>query len=133
MRRRDPLARGFSLVESLVAVAITATALSGFYGALSTGILLGDRADARAAQVLVAATILDRVGPEVNLVPGLAEEGVLDGHRWRLTIGDRPTEDMAFGLVREGELAFVYVTVEPVGGDSASVTLRAIRYLEAPI
>ena len=133
MIRRSARARGFSLVESLVAVAITATALTGFYGALSTGILLGDRADAQAAQVLVAATILDRIGPEVNPTPGYTDEGTLDGHSWRLSIGSRPTEDMALGPVQEGELVFIYVTVDALAEGDAPVTLRAIRYAEIPL
>ena len=46
--RRKSL-RGFSLVEALVSVVIAGLVISGFYSALSTGSLLGQRADDQAA------------------------------------------------------------------------------------
>lgn len=129
-RRRQ---RGFSLIETLVALAIAVMALNGFYSALSTGVLLGRSADRQAAQMQVAAMILDRVGPVYAVSPGLTENGVAEGMDWTLVISDRPTEDMRLGPIQANELLYVYVTVQPERQRGQPVVLRGIRYAETPL
>ncbi|KIT15863.1 PulJ/GspJ family protein [Jannaschia aquimarina] len=129
--KRSKSQRGFTLIESLVALAIAAIVLNGFYAALSTGGLLERRAETQAGRMLVAATVLDRVGVDIPLRPGTRLNDRLDGHDWDLVIGTIPAVDMQLGPVRDGELLFVSVSVAVPGGPP--VTLRAIRYAEAPI
>lgn len=126
-------ARGFTLVETLVALAIAALVLGGFYNALSTGSLLDRRANDQAARVLLAATVLDRVGVDIPLRIGTVENGTEGGLAWQLAIGDTPTPDMQLGPIFEGELIFVSVSVVDRDGDTPPVVLRAIRYAESPI
>jgi prepilin-type N-terminal cleavage/methylation domain-containing protein len=125
--------RGFTLVETLVALAIAGMVLGGFYSALSTGSLLNRRASDQAARVLLAATVLDRVGVDIPLRVGTVENGTEGALAWELAIGDTGTPDMQLGPIFEGELVFVSVRVVDREGDTPPVVLRAIRYAESPL
>lgn len=125
--------RGFTLIETLVALAIAGLIIGGFYSALSTGSLLNRRADHQAAKVLLAATVLDRVGVDIPLRIGTVETGTDGTLAWELVIGDRPTGDMQLGPIFEGELIFLSVSVTDRTDADASVVLRGIRYAQAPI
>jgi hypothetical protein len=125
--------KGFMLLETLVALAIAGLVLGGFYSALSTGSLLDRRASDQAARVLLATTVLDRVGVDIPLRVGTVENGTEGSLAWELAIGDTPGPDMQLGAIFEGELIFVSVSVIDRDGDAAPVVLRAIRYAESPI
>lgn len=134
MRRRQRTGKGFTLIETLVAVAVAAVVLGGFYSALSTGGLLGKRADTLAAKYLVATGILDRVGVDLPLRPGTLETGTAQGLAWDLRIAEVPPQDMQLGPIFPGELVFVSVSVtDPAATGAAPVVLRAIRYRERPL
>jgi prepilin-type N-terminal cleavage/methylation domain-containing protein len=124
---------GFTLIETLLALAIAALVLGGFYKALSTGSLLGDRADEQAARVLLAATVLDRVGVDIPLRIGTVETGTSGTLAWELVIGDTQAPDMQLGPIFPNELIFVSVSVTDREGGGLPVVLRAIRYAESPI
>ncbi|MEL6170138.1 MAG: prepilin-type N-terminal cleavage/methylation domain-containing protein [Pseudomonadota bacterium] len=130
LRRR---VRGFTLLETLVALGIAALALQGFYSALSTGSLLDARADRQAEKVLAATSILDRVGVDIPMRSGTIDNGEIGDLAWRLVIGTRPTPDMQLGFFREGELMFIAVTVSDTAQGGEPVTMRAIRYAENPL
>jgi prepilin-type N-terminal cleavage/methylation domain-containing protein len=129
-RRR---AGGFTLIETLVALAIAGLVLSGFYNALSTGSLLDRRANDQAARVLLAATVLDRVGVDIPLRIGTVQNGTEGTLAWELVIGNTPSSDMQLGPTFSQELIFVSVSVVDRSGNTPPVVLRAIRYAEAPI
>lgn len=125
-RRR---ARGFSMIETLVALGIAGLVLSGFYEALSTGALLGKRAGDQAAKVELAMSVMDRVGVDVPLRAGARENGQTGTLTWALQVGETPPRDMQLGPVYQGELLFVAVTVEDTQApDAEPVVIRAIRY-----
>ncbi|MEO1641387.1 MAG: prepilin-type N-terminal cleavage/methylation domain-containing protein [Pseudomonadota bacterium] len=131
--RRWRGARGFTLVETLVSLAIATIAVTGFYQALAQGAFMEQRADAQADQMFVAARIMDRVGVDIDLRPGTQENGALDGFEWRVAVTNSATEDMALGIVTPTELIFVYVTVAGGREDAPPLVLRAIRYIETPL
>jgi len=129
---RRPSTQGFTLIETLVALAIAAIVINGFYSAISTGSLLDRRASLQADKILVAANVLDRVGVDIPLRGG-TDTGTIDGLNWELVISNTPTADMQLGAVYPNELTFVSVAVTAQGEPDAPVVLRAIRYGETPL
>ena len=133
MKRAGRKTRGFSLIEALVALAIAAIVINGFYSALSTGSLLDRRSAQQAEKVLLATTVLDRVGVDIPLRIGTVENGRQRELDWELVISDIPTDDMQLGAVYPNELMFVSVLVSDPLNISTPVVLRAIRYAQSPI
>ena len=133
MIRRARSQRGFTLIESLVALAIAALIINGFYGALSTGTLLERRASAQAEKVLLATTVMDQVGIDIPLRIGTVETGTRNGLDWELVIGGTPPPDMQLGAVYPNELIFLSVSVTDPTDATTPVVLRAIRYAQSPL
>ncbi len=133
MKRVRSISRGFTLIEAMVALAIAAVVISGFYSALSTGSLLDRRAAQQAAKVFLATTVLDRVGVDIPMRLGTVETGVVRDMEWQLIISGSPAADMALGQVYPNELVFVSVSVSDQQGTSSPVVLRTIRYAQSPL
>lgn len=125
--------RGFTLVETLVSLAIATLAVVGFYQGLSQGLFMERRADSQAAQMLVATQIMDRIGVDVSLRAGVTENGSLHGLDWTMVMSDRPTDDMMLGFVQSGEIVYIFVSVESDQPGGAPLVLRALRYAEIPL
>ncbi len=130
LRRRT---KGFTLIETLVALGVAALALNGFYSALSTGSLLSDRAEEQARKVLVATSIMDRVGVDIAMRSGFSDNGTAGEYNWNLVITAASSPDMQLGPVLPGELIFIFVSVTEPGSTAEPVTLRSIRYAETPL
>ena len=81
-------ANGFSLAESLVALAIAAGVITAYYQAISTGLDLERRAKAKAQAALTAERLIDQVGFEIPLEVSRLAGSNLQGLVWRLDISD---------------------------------------------
>lgn len=134
MKRRSGHTQGFSLIETLVAVAIAGVVLSGFYTSLSTGSLLTNRAEGQARQIHVATGVMDRVGIDIALRAGTRDNGRVGRYDWDLVIGAGQPADMQLGPVYAGELLFVFVSVRDTRTpDRDPVVLRSVRYAEGTL
>jgi prepilin-type N-terminal cleavage/methylation domain-containing protein len=125
--------RGFTLIETLVSLAIATLAITGFYQALSTGLFMERRSGVQAEQMLVATQIMDRVGVDFVVRPGVEESGIIRDLGWSLVISESGTSDMRVGRIQPNELLFVYVTIAAQTPDGTSLVLRGIRYRETPL
>ena len=129
MRRRRAGGRGFALAEALVAVAVAATALGGFYGALATAAQLKGASGQKAVAVSLAAGLLDRVGADWPLRAGFAETGIADDLPWQVRVVEGAPRDVRAEARTDG-LVTIYVSV---GEGASRVTLRALRYAPSPL
>ena len=125
--------KGFTLIETLVSLAIATLAITGFYQALSTGLFMEQRSGMQAEQMLVATQIMDQVGVDFGVVPGTQNNGVIRDMEWSLVVSESGTGEMRLGPVQAGELLFIYVTVAPPRAEGSPLTLRGIRYRETPL
>jgi general secretion pathway protein I len=125
MTARPEPARGFTLIEILVAFAILAFALVALYRIFGGGLATTARLEQRTAALLLARSMLERVGTDVPLVAGEQSGTTADGMAWTLDI--RPA-----GLIAPAEqqtapvLPFeVAVTVSHAG--MSPITLTTLR------
>jgi prepilin-type N-terminal cleavage/methylation domain-containing protein len=72
-RRRVRRERGFSLIESLIALAIASAVMTAYFQSLSASLLLDRRSKAQANAALIAANLLDQVGAEIAVEPQVLE------------------------------------------------------------
>ena len=87
MRKRQGDEDGFTLVEVLVAFAILSLSLTVLFQAFTLSAKGTDRIAERKTAIALAATLFDRVGTDIPLLPGEKEgDFVLEGFRWRISV-----------------------------------------------
>jgi general secretion pathway protein I len=89
MTTRFARARGFTLIEILVAFAILAVVLVALYRVFGGGLATTVRLERSTAALLFARSTLERVGTDIPLVAGEQSGAAADGTAWTLDI--RPT------------------------------------------
>lgn len=77
---------GFTLIEAIVTLAILALALSTLVSVLSDGFRRAGQAEVVAQANLHARSLLDKVGAEIPLTPGLTTGQLANGSHWQLHI-----------------------------------------------
>ena len=121
-RRRQ---RGFTLIEIIVALAILAVALGALFQSFSGGLRATTVAERQAAAVMLAQSLLDRVGQDIPLVPG-EQAGVSDdGLRWSLAIAPSPL--IAPERRADSPLLPLDVRVSVAAERGSPVTLTSLR------
>jgi type II secretion system protein I len=113
--------KGFTLLEVLVALAILGFAMVATLQALSGGLEGTRRAKATAQALLLARSLLDRVGTELPLVPGTVSGEAGGAAHWTVRISQHSLANTRARLA----LFDVVVTVGEVRGEAVSLaTLR---------
>ena len=125
--------RGFALIEILVAFVILALGL----GAISTGVVVAMRSDARAqanrTALRVAQSRLEAAGISEALAPGYREGLVANKFRWRQTVTElRPASDTqpaqgARPAPANGALKSFWVEVAVETPDGTATKLAALK------
>ena len=127
-----PGERGFTLLEILVALVVLAIGL----GAVSTGVALALRSDARAhgsqAALHLAQSRLEAAGIAEPLVPGQRQGQVGNKYRWRQTVTEvRPSAEPAppGAMPRRpaGGLRTFWVSVVVETADGITMNLAALK------
>jgi general secretion pathway protein I len=129
-------ARGFTLLEVLVAFAILAVALVVLFRAFGTGATNARLAEEYTVATLHAESVLAAAGIETPLQAGTAEGDLPDGYRWRAVVApaaaDRAPDPLSADPLA-GLLYEVAVTVTwRKDGKTRSVAVRSYRMAEAP-
>jgi len=117
--RRAQRQRGFTLIETVVALLILALGLSAVMQLISTGMGATQAADRLAAETALAQSELARLGTERVLEPGEQAGELAGGYRWRRIV--RPLAEMPGVLLLE-----VALTVWSEGRD-AGLTVTTLR------
>lgn len=121
-RRRQP---GFTLIEIIVALAILAVALGALFQAFSTGLRATAVADRKAAAVMLAQSLLDRIGQDIPLAAG-ERAGVSEGGlRWSIAIAPSPL--IAPDRRADSPLQPFDVVVTVTGDGGRPLTLATLR------
>jgi general secretion pathway protein I len=125
--------RGFALIEILVAFVILALGL----GAISTGVVVAMRSDARTqvnrTALRVAQSRLEAAGISEALAPGYREGLVANKFRWRQTVTElRPASDTrspqgARPVPANGALKSFWVEVAVEAPDGTAIKLAALK------
>ena len=131
IRRRGE--RGFALIEILVAFVILALGL----GAISTGVVVAMRSDARTqvnrTALRVAQSRLEAAGISEALAPGTREGLIADKFRWRQTVTElrsssdtRPPQGPR-PVPANGALRSFWVEVAVEAPDGTAIKLAALK------
>jgi len=125
--------RGFALLEILVAFVILALGL----GAISTGVVVAMRSDARTqvhrTALRVAQSRLEAAGLAEALAPGTREGLIAEKFRWRQTVTEvRPAGDTRPPLVSRptpstGALKSFWVEIAVEAPDGTAIKLAALK------
>jgi general secretion pathway protein I len=126
--------RGFALIEILVAFVILALGL----GAISTGVVVAMRSDARTqinrTALRVAQSRLEAAGISEALAPGTREGLVANKFRWRQTVTElrpasdtRPPPQGARPAPANGALKSFWVEVAVEAPDGTAIKLAALK------
>jgi general secretion pathway protein I len=120
------LDEGFTLVETIVALAILSISLTLVLRTLSGGFHYQQQAGALAEATLLAQSLMARVGSDLALRPGV-EEGVLsNGLAWRVQIEPYGSASEK----REWPVAAYAVAVDVSRGRSAATPLIVLNSLK---
>ena len=118
--------RGFTLVEVLVALTILSLALAALFQAFGGGLrgviasrdYLGAAAEAR--------SIVQRVGVDIPVAPGVLTGEFEDGNRWEVAIDPFAGTDLRGGATG-GQLALFAVKVTIAAGDRPLLSIATLR------
>lgn len=116
--------RGMALLEALIACAIIAAMMGVMYQAMQTHARAAYRLNDQRKAVLVAQSLMARVGADLALAPG-ETDGTQNGLRWRIEMeryrgeGVSPNDDPA--------LMQIAVTVSPPQTGKPVFTLETLR------
>jgi len=126
LRRRQ---RGFTLIEIIVALAILAVALTALFQAFSGGLRVTTATERQAAAVMLARSLLDRVGEDIPLAAGEQAGVSEDGQRWSIAIAPSP---LIAPERRAGSPVIPFdVQVSVAADGSRPVTLTSLRLAPA--
>ncbi len=116
--------RGFTLMEIIISLAILAVALTAVMQAFSGGLRATTASERQASAILLARSLLDRVGRDVALVPGDQSGVTEEGYRWLVRI--QPAQVIDAERAAESPVLPYDVQVQ-VAGTGRPVTLTTLR------
>jgi general secretion pathway protein I len=133
LRARSPSsssARGFTLIEVLVAFAILALTLTALMQVFATGLRSADTIDRHLMATMLARSVLDDVGTEIPIVAGEQSADIEQGYRWTVRI--LPSGTIAPVVEAEWITALYEVQVEIAWNGRPVTTLTTLHLAAEP-
>jgi general secretion pathway protein I len=128
--RSSNSARGFTLIEVLVAFAILALTMAALMQLFGTGLRSAGAADRHLMAVMLARSVLDDVGTEIPIVAGEQSAEIEQGYRWTVRI--LPSGTVAPVASPEWVATPYEVQVEITWNDRPVTTLTTLRLATQP-
>lgn len=130
-RRSKGAARGFTLLEVLIAFTILSLSLAVVMQAFSTGFASLERAKDQTVAMLQARSKLAELGQTVPLEPGEQGGELDDGATWRMVVEPAAVDEEREAFEGFGVLALYRVEVTVTKEKRATVTLVTLRTAES--
>jgi general secretion pathway protein I len=108
---RSSRARGFTLIEVVVAVLVLALSMSAILQLIAGGLNATRRAEFRAIAAVLALSRMDAVGAGGPIAPGEAQGEFDNGYVWRETIEPVDIREFGASQVEDVEIYRVQVSV----------------------
>jgi type II secretory pathway pseudopilin PulG len=115
-------------MEIIISLAILAVALTAVMQAFSGGLRATSASERQATAILLARSLLERVGRDVALAPGEQSGATEDGYRWLVRI--QPAQIIDPERVADSPVLPFDVQVQVAGG-GRPVTLTTLRLASA--
>lgn len=122
--------RGFSLIEAVIALAIAGVVLNAFYETIATGLMLDRRSREKAAAQLLSTDLLDRIGHEIQLVPGIRTGETRDGFRWTMAIEPDPYVIVDGRQIATSRLMRIVLRIDSRVARISPITVETLRVTE---
>ena len=123
--------RGFTLIEIIVALAILSISLAALFQAFSGGLRATGVTGRQASAVMLARSLLDRVGQDIPLAAGEQAGVSEDGLRWRIAIA--PSALIAPERRADSPVVPLDVEVTVAADGAQPITLATLRLAPAVI
>ena len=117
--RRQPSEAGFTLIETLVALAILGIVMSAVYAVIGSGLRTAHRDEDRLLLALVAQNLLARSGYDLDARRGDLSGDIGGGLRWRI---ESTPYELPEGILPEPEPEFDAPALPPAGGAGGGST-----------
>src|SRR5262245_47287567 len=121
--------RGFTLIEIIVSLAILVFALTALFQAFSSALRATDATEQQAKAVMLARSLLDRVGEDIPLTAGEKAGVSEDGLHWSIAMSISPL--IAPERRAESPLLPFDVVVTVAGRSGQPVVLATLRLAPA--
>lgn len=129
--RSSSNARGFTLIEVLVAFAILALTLGALLQVFSAGLRNANAANRHLMATMLARSVLDDVGTEIPIVAGERSANIEQGYRWAIRI--QPAATITSIAVEEWVEVPYEVQVEVSWNGKPVTTLTTLRVAAEPL
>ena len=123
--RSSSSARGFTLIEVLVAFAILALTLAALMQVFTAGLRSSDAVDRHLMATMLARSVLDDLGAEIPIAAGERSGEIEQGYRWIVRI--QPSATIPSVAIADWVQTLYEIQVEITWNDRPITTLTTLR------
>jgi general secretion pathway protein I len=128
--RSSSSARGFTLIEVLVAFAILALTLAALMQVFAAGLRSSDAVDRHLMATMLARSVMDDLGAEIPIAAGERSGEIEQGYRWTVRI--QPSATIPSVAIAEWMQTPYEIQVEVTWNDRPIMRLTTLRVVAEP-